>query len=256
MTFASRVPRDTVAASISKMPSQRDKGPSRATCPASPSEALYAAPVAAPVKEQRCLSPDPLLSSASTQRCEGAPMSGITKSFHASAAAAGALQILVGLIQAVDPGDTIPTLRPVEHVVLGLYAICLLLLVPAYQALSTFSGGNRSAHIAALGMVLLAVGMTATNLHNEDYGWFAPVAGAANALWLFGTIALAVSLYRAGRAPRWVALGVVLTWIGGIPLSQLGGAMLPGAYWLAIAVLLGAGTWSRSAEQQADRVVV
>jgi energy-converting hydrogenase Eha subunit G len=183
-------------------------------------------------------------------------MSGITKSFRASAAAAGALQILVGLIQAVDPGDTIPTLRPVEHVVLGLYAICLLLLVPAYQALSTFSGGNRSAHIAALGMVLLAVGMTATNLHNEDYGWFAPVAGAANALWVFGTVALAVSLYRAGRAPRWVALGVVLTWIGGIPLSQLGGAMLPGAYWLAIAVLLGAGTWSRSAEQQADRVVV
>jgi hypothetical protein len=105
-------------------------------------------------------------------------------------------------------------------------------------------------------MVLLAVGMTATNLHDQDHGWFAPVAGVANALWLLGTIAFAVSMHRAGRVPRWVAVGVVMTWIGGIPLSQLGGATLPGAYWVAIAVLVGARTLHRSPEQPADRVVV
>lgn len=179
-----------------------------------------------------------------------------TTSLRTSAAVAGSLQILVGIIQAIDPGDTIPTLRPVEHLVLALYATCLLLLVPAYRGLVVCAGGRRSAHVAAVGMVLLAAGMTATNLHNEDYGWFAPVAGAANAFWLLGTVAFAVAMHRAGRVPRWVAVGVVMTWIGGIPLSQLGGATLPGAYWLAIAVLHGGRTLHPSSEQPADRVVV
>lgn len=182
-------------------------------------------------------------------------MPSTTTSLRTSAAVAGSLQILVGIIQAIDPGDTIPTLRPVEHLVLALYAICLLLLVPAYRGLAACAGGRRSAQVATVGMVLLAVGMTATNLHDEDYGWFAPVAGVANALWLFGTIAFAVSMYRAGRVPRWAAVGVVITWIGGIPLSQLGGATLPGAYWLAIAVLLGARTLHSWPGQPADRVV-
>jgi energy-converting hydrogenase Eha subunit G len=183
-------------------------------------------------------------------------MPSTTTGLRTSAAVAGSLQILVGIIQAIDPGDTIPTLRPVEHLVLGLYATCLLLLVPAYRGLAACAGGRRGATAAVAGMVLLAVSMTATNLHDQDHGWFAPVAGVANALWLLGTIAFAVSMHRAGRVPRWVAVGVVMTWIGGIPLSQLGGATLPGAYWVAIAVLVGARTLHRSPEQPADRVVV
>lgn len=183
-------------------------------------------------------------------------MPSTTIGLRTSAAVAGSLQILVGIIQVIDAGDTIPTLRPVEHLVLALYATCLLLLVPAYRGLAACAGGRRSAHVATVGMVLLAVGMTATNLHDEDYGWFAPVAGVANALWLLGTLAFAVSMYREGRVPRWVAVGVVITWIGGIPLSQLGGAAMPGAYWLAIAFLHGARTLHRSPEQPAHRVVV
>jgi hypothetical protein len=57
------------------------------------------------------------------------------------------------IIQAIDPGDTIPTLRPVEHLVLALYATCLLLLVPAYRGLAAYAGGRRSAHAAVAGMV-------------------------------------------------------------------------------------------------------
>ena len=183
-------------------------------------------------------------------------MSSTSTRLCTAAAVAGSLQIVVGIIQAIDPGDTIPTLRPVEHLVLALYATCLLLLVPAYRGLAAYAGGRRSAHAAGAGMLLLTVGMTATNLHNEDYSWFAPVAGVANALWLLGTMAFAVSMYRAGRVPRWVAVGVVTTWIGGIPLSQLGGATLPGAYWLAIAVLLSVKSLHRSPAQPAERVVV
>ncbi len=162
-----------------------------------------------------------------------------------AAMAAGVVQIAVGVVQAVDPGDTIPTLRPVEHVVLGLYAVSLVLLVPAYLGLAATTGRRRGAAAACVGMLLLSAGMTATNLHDQDYGWFPAVAVPANALWLLGTIALAVALWRTPGMPRWVALGVVLTWVGGIPLSQLGGAVVPGAYWLAVGALIGAGTLLR-----------
>lgn len=173
-----------------------------------------------------------------------------------AALTAGALQVVVGLVQALDPGDTVPTLRPVEHVVLALYAVALLLLVPAHLALAGSARSRRGAQAAATGMALLAFGMTATNLHDQDYGWFAPVAGVANALWLFGTIALAVSLHRAGRVAPWVSLGVVLTWVGGIPLSQLGGSAVPGAYWIAVGALLGTGTLVRAPQRVPDAVSV
>lgn len=162
----------------------------------------------------------------------------------AAALAAGALQLAVGVLQAVDPGDTIPTLRPVEHVVLGLYAASLLLLAPVHLRLG---GGRRSPRVAAAGMVALALGMTATNLHDQDYSWFPVVAGAANAAWLLGGVALAVSLWRAGAVARWVAVLPVVTWVCGIPLSQLGGSALAGAGWLAVGALLRAGALERRA---------
>jgi hypothetical protein len=64
------------------------------------------------------------------------------------------------------------------------------------------------------------------------------VAPITNALWLFGSIALAVSLKRAGRVPRWVYLGLPFVWVAGIPLDTLGGRLIAGAYWLAVGYLL------------------
>ena len=171
-----------------------------------------------------------------------------------AAGAAGALQVAVGIVQAADPGDTIPTLRPVEHVVLGLYAAALLLLVPACLALSDSARGRRGAQAAAVGMVLLAVGMTATNLHDQDYSWFPVVASAANAAWLLGSVALGVSLWRAGRVARWVAVLPVVTWVCGIPLSQLGGSALAGAGWLAVGALLRADALERRPAVALERV--
>jgi hypothetical protein len=60
------------------------------------------------------------------------------------------------------------------------------------------------------------------------------VAPITNALWLFGSIALAVSLKRAGSVPRWVYLCLPLVWVGGIPLSTLGGGLISGAYLLTL----------------------
>ncbi len=162
-----------------------------------------------------------------------------------AALAAGALQIAVGVVQAVDPGDTIATLRPVEHLVLGLYAASLLLLVPVHLRLGQGSRARRSPVVAGVGLVVLAAGMTVTNLNDQDPSWFPVVAGAANAAWLLGSIALAVSLWRAGRVARWTAVLPVVTWVCGIPLSQLGGSALAGAGWLAVGALLRADVLER-----------
>lgn len=164
-----------------------------------------------------------------------------------AALAAGALQIAVGVLQAVDPGDTIPTLRPVEHAVLGLYAVSLLLLAPVHLRLGGLSRARWSPVVAAAAMVLLAVAMTATNLHDQDYSWFPAVAIAVNAAWLLGAVALSASLWRAGRVARWVAVLPVASLLFGLPLSQLGGSAVPGAAWLAVGALLRAGALERAA---------
>ena len=174
----------------------------------------------------------------------------------AAALAAGALQVAVGVVQAVDPGDTIPTLRPVEHLVLALYAASLVLLVPAHLRLGRASRARRSPVVVSAGLVVLALGMTATNLHDQDYSWFPVVAGAANAAWLLGSVALSVSLWRAGRVARWVAVLPVVTWVCGIPLSQLGGSALAGAGWLAVGALLRADALERRPAVAPERVRV
>ena len=68
------------------------------------------------------------------------------------------------------------------------------------------------------------------------------VAPITNALWLFGSIALAISLKRAGHVPRWVYLGLPIVWVGSIPLGTLGGGLIAGAYWLAVGYLLADGS--------------
>ncbi len=173
----------------------------------------------------------------------------------AAALAAGALQIAVGVVQAVDPGDTIPTLRPVEHLVLGLYAASLLLLGPVHLRLGVLGRARRSPVVAATAMAALALAMTATNLHDQDYWWFPAVAIPVNAAWLLGAAGLSASLWRAGRVARWVAVLPVASLVFGLPLSQLGGSAVAGAGWLAVGALLRADALERR-EVAAPRVPV
>ena len=55
----------------------------------------------------------------------------------------------------------------------------------------------------------------------------------ANALWLFGSIATARALRRAGSS-RALAFGLPAAWLCAIPFSLLGCSVLAGAYWIAV----------------------
>lgn len=60
-------------------------------------------------------------------------------------------------------------------------------------------------------------------------------------------VALAVSLRRAGRVPRPVAVMLPVTWIFVLPLSFVGGPLVTGVYRLAVGGMLAAGTLARPA---------
>lgn len=169
-----------------------------------------------------------------------------------AAVGAGTLFLVDGIILGLDPGETDPLLRPLEHVILSLYAVALLLLVPALLHLAGRVDARRPAVLASTGAVVLAFGMTATNLHGQDYSWFPAAAVPANLAWLAGSVALSVALWRRSRAPRWAAVTPVVTWVCGIPLSQLGGPVLSGALWLAIGALALAGTLERPVREPAS----
>jgi hypothetical protein len=72
----------------------------------------------------------------------------------------------------------------------------------------------------------------------HDGVWFNVIAPLTNAVWLFGSIALAVSLKRAGQVGAVIAIGLPVVWLGTIPLAVLGGGLITGAYLMTLGYLL------------------
>ena len=173
-----------------------------------------------------------------------APNSPVTASGLATAGAlagglafavAGALQ-LTGLDWTENAVET-----PLQHLTVALFAFALVAVIPAVAALGQLARGR-----ARLGWVAIAAGhagvaaaSTVSNIQGVDAAWFPAVAVAANLLWIIGTLALAVALYRAGSVPRLVAVGLVVAYIGAIPAATHGGGIVTGCFWLAVGYLLG-----------------
>ena len=139
-----------------------------------------------------------------------------------------------------------------EHVLISLFSLSLVLTAPGLLALSRHAKSDTGAKVAVTGMVLLALTALSSNINGEDMSFFPVAATFTNLLWLGGSIHLAVSLYRTGRVAKWVAIGLPITQVFALPLSMVGGGMVAGAYWIAVASLMRAG----AIEQHGERAAV
>jgi hypothetical protein len=162
-------------------------------------------------------------------------------------AVAGALQA-TGLDWTENAVET-----PLQHLTVALFAVGLVAVIPSVTALARFADGHgRYGWIGiAVGQAGVAVASTVSNIRGVDAAWFPAVAVLANLLWVVGTVALAVGLWRARLVPRFVAAGLVVAYLGAIPLSTMGGGILTGSYWLAVAYLLALGAFERHTVQPA-----
>ena len=168
-----------------------------------------------------------------------------TTSGSRAAVAYGTLAMAVGAAQAVRAGDTSVEIATGMRWILVAFALSLLVLVPAHLALGAFARSPLGARIAAAGTPLLAVGALSSAVNGQDLAWFPAVAVVANGLWLLGSVTLGVSLWRAGRVPRWVAVLLPVSMPVTLVLSQLGSGLVVGAFWVAVGVLMGSGQLAR-----------
>ena len=125
-----------------------------------------------------------------------------------------------------------------EHVLISLFSLALVLTAPGLLALARHARSDTGAKVAVVGMVLLSLTALSSNITGEDQSFFPVAASLTNLMWLGGSIHLAVSLYKAGRVPRWVAIALPLTQVFGLPLSAVGGGLVVGGYWLAVGYLM------------------
>ena len=165
----------------------------------------------------------------------------------------GALLAASGAMQATGLDWTENAVKtPAQHVTMALFAAAFVLLGPAARELGRL-GSGRLAHGwigIAVGQAGVAAASTVSNIRGVDASWFPAVAIAANALWVIGTFALAIALFRARRLSRLMAAGLVVAYLGSVPLGAIGGGIVAGAYWLALAYLLGAAATQRPAALQ------
>jgi hypothetical protein len=171
-----------------------------------------------------------------------------------AAMAGGAMAVAAGALQAtgLDWEGTAVNTAP-QHACMALFAASLLLTIPAVLALAEQAVGKLriGRYGIVAGQLAVATAATVSNIRGEDASWFPAVAGPANLVWALGSIALAVALYRTARVPRGVALGLVVAYLGTIPLSMVGGGILAGSYWLAVGYLLSHGALERRALEPA-----
>lgn len=155
-----------------------------------------------------------------------------------AAAAAGILSIVIGVLQVLFPQDEDPAIDPRTRGILVMFTLSLWALAVMFEGLSRYARSRWGAHVAATGTVLLTVGTVTSAVNGIDLDFFPVVAMAANALWLIGAIALAVSLVRARRVPLWLALPLPFVQVPLLFFSQMGGGTIAGAYLVLLGVVL------------------
>ena len=172
----------------------------------------------------------------------------------AGAAIGGAAFAVAGALQATNlhwEENTVET--PLQHLTMALVAVGLVAVVPALALLGRVASGRlgRAWLAVAVGQLGVAAASSVSNVRGIDASWFPAAAVAANGLWVLGTLALAFALHRSRRVPRLIAVGLVVAYVGAIPLSAHGGGIVTGCYWLAVSYLLALGALDRRSLQPA-----
>lgn len=128
------------------------------------------------------------------------------------------------------------------HLSAATMAAALALTVAGIALLARHIPDAKSPIAVGAGQLLLSLACAVVAVKGEDPSWFIAAAPVANGLWLFGSIAMARSLRRAGTVPTAVVVGLPLVWVLAIPFAIVCGPILAGALWMAFAasVLLGA----------------
>jgi hypothetical protein len=166
------------------------------------------------------------------------PVAGTDRRTGVAALGCAVLSAGVGTTQLLFPQDTLAAIEPRTRGLLVATAVVLWTLPLLHARLAAAARGPWGARVASAGAVLLGAGMVSSAVNGEDLAFFPAVATVANALWFLGSVALAVSLWRAGRVPRPVAALLVLVMPCTIFLSQMGGGILAGAYLASLGLLL------------------
>lgn len=154
--------------------------------------------------------------------------------------------MIMGAVQAMrPPEDTIAAIDTPMRWLLAMFAVILVAVAPAHLSLSKFARGPWGGRLVAVGTPLLAVGAMSSAINGEDLSWFPAVAALANGLWLVGSIILGISLWRAGRVQRWIAVLLPISMPLTLVLSQLGSGLPIGAFWVAVGALMATGHLAR-----------
>jgi hypothetical protein len=156
-----------------------------------------------------------------------------------AAMAAGVVIAVGGVIQITDSPSGETTTVGIEHLGLATLTALLVLLIPVVLHLGQLAGRLRVAALAVTGQVALAALTLISNVRGEDLSIFPVFAIPSNLLIFGGLVTLAVSLGRRSLLPKPLAVGLGLVWIATLPLSNFGGMVLAGGYWIALGRRLG-----------------
>jgi hypothetical protein len=159
-----------------------------------------------------------------------------------AAMVAGAAFAAEGVVQLIHPQDSgSEVVGLAGQLVISFFIVALVAMAPAVIALGRYARPGRAQKVAtAVAGATTLLGLTSITslVMGHDGVWFNVIAPLTNAVWLFGSIALAVSLKRACRVATAIAVGLPVAWIGTIPMATIGGGLITGSYFLTLGYLL------------------
>jgi hypothetical protein len=122
-----------------------------------------------------------------------------------------------------------------EYLVTGALPVALFGTAMAYVLLGRLAGAPRVGVAAVVPQVVLALMCIVSVVNGEDASFFNALAPLSLLTWLIASIVLALRLRRAATVPAPVAIVLPLLLVTTFPLNAVGGALITGAFWMALA---------------------